>query len=660
MMTPRSPSSLGGLCAISAAARRSTLKVPVRLTAITRANSSSGIGPCLVTVRMAAPTPAHLTHTCTGPERSTACSTAACTSSALVTSAGVKRAGAPSRRATSSPADPGRSRMTALPPFSTIISTVAPPRPDAPPVTSATAPASFMGRLHSQIGSPTPGEACAGAPRREDSGADAPRSPRPPAPHARPLRRPRGTRRRKARRARRRPRPPQARLRPGGRRPPGRGRHPRHAPRRHDRSRERDARGARRRAAERGLRSLGGHRRRELPGSDRSHRRAGGDAARRRLGAAARRRDRRPARLLAPAHPRPPARLERGVGTRARARPPRRGAGAARRAARLPARRRDRRARERGGGSAAHRADLGLPLHRRGRPRTPDGPVRGATRGAARRRGRVPGPHRRPPRGGRAPPGRRRPGGRGVARARRGRRVAGRAPARRRHHRRAARPPGRGTRRPPPPRHPPHAGARARAVRGGDVGGMAARLPRQPVRGRHGGPHRLLLHVAAGRRARPGARGRRQPNALATLTSGRGGPRARFGRAPPPSVPARAAQSIRLAGSRTRARSPGARTQGLPEQNDPDLISPVARRETTQHDPGVITETRPKEKLKRPLLYKVLFHNDDYTTMEFVVWALMSVFHHDETTATGIMLHVHKNGIGVAGVYPRDIAEPRT
>src|SRR5436309_13096856 len=85
----------------------------------------------------------------------------------------------------------------------------------------------------------------------------------------------------------------------------------------------------------------------------------------------------------------------------------------------------------------------------------------------------------------------------------------------------------------------------------------------------------------------------------------------------------------------------------------------MARRETTQHDPGVITETRPKEKLKRPPLYKVLFHNDDYTTMEFVVWALMSVFHHDEATATGIMLHVHKNGIGVAGVYPRDVAETR-
>jgi ATP-dependent Clp protease adaptor protein ClpS len=79
----------------------------------------------------------------------------------------------------------------------------------------------------------------------------------------------------------------------------------------------------------------------------------------------------------------------------------------------------------------------------------------------------------------------------------------------------------------------------------------------------------------------------------------------------------------------------------------------------TEHEPGVVTESRPKVRLRRPPRYKVLLHNDDYTTMEFVVWILQSVFHHDEATATGIMLHVHKNGIGVAGVYPHEVAETR-
>ena len=76
-------------------------------------------------------------------------------------------------------------------------------------------------------------------------------------------------------------------------------------------------------------------------------------------------------------------------------------------------------------------------------------------------------------------------------------------------------------------------------------------------------------------------------------------------------------------------------------------------------EPGVVTESRTERKLKKPKLYRVLLHNDDYTTMEFVVFVLVSVFHRSETDAVQIMLHVHKNGIGVAGVYTREVAETR-
>ena len=68
---------------------------------------------------------------------------------------------------------------------------------------------------------------------------------------------------------------------------------------------------------------------------------------------------------------------------------------------------------------------------------------------------------------------------------------------------------------------------------------------------------------------------------------------------------------------------------------------------------------RERSKTQKPRLYKVLLHNDDYTTQEFVVHLLMEVFRKDFTEATAIMLHVHTKGIGVAGVYTRDIAETK-
>ena len=76
---------------------------------------------------------------------------------------------------------------------------------------------------------------------------------------------------------------------------------------------------------------------------------------------------------------------------------------------------------------------------------------------------------------------------------------------------------------------------------------------------------------------------------------------------------------------------------------------------------GVSEETDVKVRPKQvtPRRYKVLFHNDDYTTMEFVVIALMQFFHKSETEATYIMLTVHKKGSGVAGVYTKDVAETK-
>jgi ATP-dependent Clp protease adaptor protein ClpS len=69
--------------------------------------------------------------------------------------------------------------------------------------------------------------------------------------------------------------------------------------------------------------------------------------------------------------------------------------------------------------------------------------------------------------------------------------------------------------------------------------------------------------------------------------------------------------------------------------------------------------TRQKEDVKLPKRYKVLLHNDDYTTMDFVVLVLMRFFHKSETEALHIMLNVHKKGVGVAGIYPLEIAETK-
>ncbi|CAG0932165.1 ATP-dependent Clp protease adapter protein ClpS [Planctomycetaceae bacterium] len=73
--------------------------------------------------------------------------------------------------------------------------------------------------------------------------------------------------------------------------------------------------------------------------------------------------------------------------------------------------------------------------------------------------------------------------------------------------------------------------------------------------------------------------------------------------------------------------------------------------------PTRIKETESDQKSKLAPLWKVLFHNDEKTTMDFVVLMLMQFFGHEIESAMEVMLTVHKTGIGIAGVYPREVAE---
>ena len=77
-----------------------------------------------------------------------------------------------------------------------------------------------------------------------------------------------------------------------------------------------------------------------------------------------------------------------------------------------------------------------------------------------------------------------------------------------------------------------------------------------------------------------------------------------------------------------------------------------------EFETDVLSES--ETKLEKPKLFKVLLHNDDFTTMDFVVFVLEYVFNRTEPEAFTIMLKVHHEGLGIAGVYPYEIASMKS
>jgi ATP-dependent Clp protease adaptor protein ClpS len=83
----------------------------------------------------------------------------------------------------------------------------------------------------------------------------------------------------------------------------------------------------------------------------------------------------------------------------------------------------------------------------------------------------------------------------------------------------------------------------------------------------------------------------------------------------------------------------------------------MSDKQLQSNDGQIVEEAKPK--LKKPPLYKVILLNDDYTPMEFVVVVLEKFFRKNREEATQIMLHVHQKGLGVCGVFTREVAETK-
>jgi ATP-dependent Clp protease adaptor protein ClpS len=76
-----------------------------------------------------------------------------------------------------------------------------------------------------------------------------------------------------------------------------------------------------------------------------------------------------------------------------------------------------------------------------------------------------------------------------------------------------------------------------------------------------------------------------------------------------------------------------------------------------EREGDVLTES--ETKLEKPKLFKVLLHNDDFTTMDFVVFILQYVFNKTDLDALSVMLKVHQEGVGIAGIYPYEVAKTK-
>lgn len=88
-----------------------------------------------------------------------------------------------------------------------------------------------------------------------------------------------------------------------------------------------------------------------------------------------------------------------------------------------------------------------------------------------------------------------------------------------------------------------------------------------------------------------------------------------------------------------------------------ESVTPGDGESGEEHETGLLLKTRPKT--KKPAMYKVLILNDDYTPMEFVVHILEQFFSKNRQEATDVMLHVHRRGVGICGIFTFEIAETK-